>query len=61
MNSIHCQECELPMVWRGSHVEWEGDYELERQRFECSNACMCTAEVLFRTFIPVDVARMRDA
>lgn len=48
------------MVWRRSHVEWRGDYELEEQYWECQNACMAKAVVVFDQFIPVDVARIKQ-
>ena len=58
-HQIRCLECEQPMRWRGGRTSWEGDWELETARYECVNACQVSAEVIYRHFIPIDVARLR--
>lgn len=60
MNEPPCDTCLEPMSWRGTRYWWEGDYEFTEKRYECRNACVCEAALLYKTFIPVDVARMRD-
>jgi hypothetical protein len=58
---VHCIQCDHPMRIIRGHVTWEGDWEYNRYIFECTeHACQTTAEIVWRTFIPVDVARMRD-
>jgi hypothetical protein len=50
------------MKWRGTSYEWEGDWSIETKRYECeSGGCQTSAEVIFRTFIPIDIARAREA
>lgn len=62
MRKLPCTACDADMTWRGTGFSWEGDYEITKQQWECqSSGCQTSATVEWRTFIPVDVARMRPA
>lgn len=61
LHILPCVECDQPMTRRGLRITFEGDYSLTTFTFECqASGCQCTATVEYRTFIPVDVARMRQ-
>lgn len=58
---VNCLQCDAPMRIVRGVTTWEGDWEYNRYTFECrAGGCQTSAEVVWTTFIPVDVARMRD-
>lgn len=57
---LPCAECDADMAKRATRIWFEGDYSITTQRWECQGTgCLTSATVEWRTFIPVDVARMR--
>jgi len=47
-------------IIRGT-ITWDGDWETNTYLFECrGSGCLTSAEAMWRTFIPIDVAQMRD-
>lgn len=56
-----CDECGGEMTWRGTGARWEGDYQRNEIRLECqSTGCQTSATIVYRRFIPIDIARMQQ-
>ena len=58
---LRCIQCDTPMTIIRGTITWDGDWETNTYLFECrGSGCLTSAEAMWRTFIPIDVAQMRD-